>query len=131
LKDTVTKPVFIRGFVESQSKSYKSYIETSVRCFIKACLSDDITKRYGIPKGLFKDYQSIINFIYEHEPAQEVKLSKSSISKLKIRNSISRTVPRTPENEAFIEYVSLQIKTFNSSLFFKENDYKKDKVDKI
>jgi hypothetical protein len=118
------------GIVESQSKSYKSYIETSVRCFIKASLSSDLDKRYGIPVGLFKDYQSIIDFIYAHEPAQEVKLSRSSISKLKLRNSISRTVPRTPENEAFIEYVEQNIKTFNSALFFKENDYKKDKVDK-
>ena len=118
LKDTITKPVFTKGFVESQSKGYKSYIETSVRGFVKACLTNK--DRYGIPVDAFKDYKSIIEFIHNYEPAREVKLSLSSLSKLKHRNTISRTVPRTAENESFIAYVQQHIKDFEADRFFKE-----------
>jgi len=119
LRDTITKPVF-KGFVENQSKSYKSYIETSVRSFVKACISKDNDKRYGIPMDMFDSYSDIIEFVYNHEPARDVKLTLSSISKLKNRNTIPRAVPRTPENENFINYVKQNIKHFNSELFFKE-----------
>jgi len=113
----ISKPVYKSGVTFSQSKSYKSYIETSVRGFIKACLSD---KRYGIPVDYFASYKSIIEFIRLYEPANEVKLSISSISHLKNRNAISRTVPRTPENEGFISFVKSKIPSFNDDLFFKE-----------
>lgn len=120
LKTTITKPVFSKGYIESQSKSYKSYIETSVRGFIKACLSNNENLRFGIPFNSFKNYKSIIDFIHGFEPAKEVKMSISSISKLKNRNVISRTVPRTPENELFILYVKEHFKDFEVDRFFKE-----------
>lgn len=120
LKETITKPVYVKGVMSSGSKNYKSYIETSVRGFVKACLSDNLNNRYGIPIDRFTSYKSIIDFVYNYEPAKEVKLSYSSMSHLKNRNSISRTVPRTPENEAFIAYVKDNIKDFNTDLFFKE-----------
>lgn len=120
LKETITKPVFTKGFVVSQSKSYKSYIETSVRAFVKACLSNNLNNRYGIPFDAFKSYKSIIEFIHKHEPARTVKLSLSSMSRLKNRNSISRTVPRTIENESFVSYVKENINLFESERFFKE-----------
>lgn len=120
LKETITKPVFVKGIIASQSKSYKSYIETSVRGFVKACLSDNVNNRFGIPIDRFDSYKSIIDFIHCYEPAREVKLSYSSMSNLKHRNTISRTVPRTPENEGFIAYVKDNIVDFNTDLFFKE-----------
>jgi hypothetical protein len=42
---------------------------------------------------------------------------------LKNRNTISRTIPRTPDNEKFIEYVKKEIPSFNDDLFFKEFSY--------
>lgn len=102
----------------NQSKSYKSYIETSVRGFVKACLSND--RRYGIPLDMFTSYQSIIDFVYVFEPAREVKLSLKSLAGLKNRNTIPRSVPRTSDNEAFVKYVKQNIKDFDSELFFKE-----------
>ena len=39
---------------------------------------------------------------------------------LKYRNTISRTVPRTTENEGFIAYVKDNIVDFKTDLFFKE-----------
>ena len=113
-------PIYTGGFTNQPSKSYKSYLETSVRCFIKACLSDSSENRYGIPKGVFSNYQDLIDFVYSHEPAKEVKLTISSVSKLKNRNTISRAVPRTSENESFIKYVLSNFKSFESDRFFRE-----------
>lgn len=101
-------------------KSYKSYIETSVRGFIKACLSENKQNRYGIPKGVLKSYNEIINFVHGHEPACEVKLSVNGISQLKRRDTILRAVPRTVENERFIDYVKQYFKDFDSDSFFRE-----------
>lgn len=120
LKETITTPVFTGGFTNQPRKSYKSYIETSVRSFIKACFSEIDKNRYGIPKGMFCSYKELIEFIYNYEPAREVKLTPSSISHLKNRNSIARAVPRTVENESFIEYVKQHIKSFDNDRFFRE-----------
>lgn len=125
LKSLVNTPKFdavlnYKGYDQQPSKSYKSYIETGVRGFIKACLSENELKRYGIPIGFFKNYKSIIDFIYGHEPSREVKLSVNNISKLKGRVTISRAVPRTIENESFVEYVKTHINTFNTDRFFRE-----------
>jgi len=69
---------------------------------------------------MFCSYKELIEFIYNYEPAREVKLTPSSISHLKNRNSIARAVPRTVENECFIEYVKQHIKSFDSDRFFRE-----------
>jgi hypothetical protein len=68
----------------------------------------------------FNGYQSIIDFVYKHEPAREVKLNLKRLSDLKCRNSISRTVPRTIENESFVSYVKENIKGFEDDRFFRE-----------
>lgn len=119
LRSVVKTPVFV-GYSNQTSKSYKSYIETSVRAFVKACLTDNDDCRYGIPKNYFKNYKEIINFINKHELAKDVKITESSISQLKNRRSISRTVPRTKENESFVEYLKLTFSNFDSDLFFRE-----------
>lgn len=120
LKNTVSKPVFNKSYIESMSKSYRSQLETSVRSFIKACLASEALNRYGIPEGSFKGYKNIIEFVYGYEPAREVKISLSSISRLRHRNTISRTVPRTEENESFIKYVKDTFNNFEEDRFFKE-----------
>jgi hypothetical protein len=71
-----------------------------------------------------------MDFIYDYEPAREVKLSYSSMSHLKHRNAISRTVPRTHENEGFIAYVKENIVDFNTDLFFKELSHEAIRNDK-
>lgn len=124
-KKTLNNPVH-GSYTTTQSKTYKSYIETSVRGFIKACLRENCT--YGIEKGFFKNYNSLIEFIYGFEPAREVKLSVSSISRLKNRNTITRSVPRTSVNESFINYVKEHIPSFDSDLFFKELSTEKTKA---
>jgi hypothetical protein len=83
-------------------------------------LTTNDEKRYGVPKDMFTSYKSIIDFIYGHEPTRVVKLTSSIISNLKNRDSIARAIPRTPENESFVDYIKTKIKTFNSDMFFRE-----------
>lgn len=109
------KKGFSRGGLQ---KSYRSRVETSVRGFVKACLSD--TNRYGIPEGLFASYKDLIAFVYEFVSPQDVKLTPSTLSNLKHRKTISRTVPRTPENDAFINSVKKTIPSFEDEAFFRE-----------
>lgn len=125
LTKVVNTPVFEKYVTKSQSKGYKSYIETGVRGFIKACLRE--SEKYGIEKGYFSNYASLIDFIHGCEEAREVKLTSSSISRLKSRNTLTRSVPRTKENELFISYVSSRITNFNRDLFFRELSQEKRK----
>lgn len=119
LNKTVKTPIYT-GYSSQESKVYKCYIETSVRGFIKACLSTDVSNRYGIPIDMFTTYQSIIDFVHTCVAAREVKLSIKGISKLKNRTSISRAVPRTKENELFIEFVKMHIPSFDVDYFFRD-----------
>lgn len=120
LKSSVINPVYVKGLSTGQSKVYKTHLETCVRGFIKACLAKDIWNRYGIPIDQFNSYKSIIDFVKSIGNTDFIKISKSSISNLKHRNSIARTVPRTDENEAFMKVVKERIPEFNTDLFFKE-----------
>ena len=123
LKETVSTPVFVEnsfGFGNQQSKGYRSFIEVAVRNFIKACLCESETGRYGLAVGAFPSYKSIIDFVHGFEAAREVKLSISGISKLKGRNTISRAVPRTIESESFIDYVKSSFVEFEVDRFFRE-----------
>lgn len=119
LRETVSTAPFKEGsFISSGvSKKYKIKLETGVRSFIKACFSDK--NRYGIPVGYFPNYDSIIRFIHGYAPARHIKLTKSSISNLRNRNTIPRAVPRIKENEDFVKYVKKFI-DFDSDLFFRE-----------
>ena len=65
----------------------------------------------------FEDYSSLIYFVknYKHD----FKISKSSISNLKNRNNLVKSVPRTIETMAFIEYVKMKFPEFDSEAFFK------------
>ena len=121
LNETISAPKFVKGIPPlPQGKGYKTYLETAVRAFIKACLSSIISDRFGIPIGFFKDYQSIIDYIHLYEPAREVKLSLSSISKLKNRSTIGRAVPRLKETESFVNYIKIVFKDFDDDRFFRE-----------
>lgn len=120
LLDNVTKAPYNRFQTVSIQKSYKSYIETSVRSFIKACYSDDPKGRYGIPLRSFANYDSLIDFINSHEPAREVRINKKRISDLRHRNQISRSVPRIKENILFVKYVKDTFPSFEEDRFFKE-----------
>lgn len=131
LKATVSTPVFVKGAYTAGGvgKVYKSTIETSIRAFIKAALSD--SERFGIPENKFKTYNSIIEFVHGYDDAKSVKLTKTSISNLKCRKTISRSVPRTRETEGFVDYVKGKISTFDGNSFFKQRKEEKKKERKV
>lgn len=118
LKETVSLPVFDKGFSRpTQSKSYKSYVETGVRTFVRACLSDDT--RLGIPEKAFLNYSDLIEYIRSIPVARDIKITKSSISHLKNRKPLSiKTVPRTRENQEFASLLKVRFPDFDEGSFF-------------
>jgi hypothetical protein len=96
-------------------KSYKNNLEIGVRSFIKGILGE----LYGLKKSDFCNYQQIIDFIKEYEPANNLKLSKQSISNLRNRRMILKNVPRVPEVEGFALYVRTKMPHFDFDSFFK------------
>lgn len=118
MKNLVSKPVFHKNYICKSINSYTEHLETSVRGFISASVSD--VRRFGVPVDQFKSYKEIIEFVYGYEPARSINITPSMISHLKHRKTIPRSVPRTRENELFIEYVSNRIPTFEIENFFRE-----------
>lgn len=115
LKEVVNTPVYKDRIPTLHTKSYKSHIETAVRGFVRAVLFN----RHGMSADLFNCYEDIIKFVKSHKSCSLVKISKSSISHLKSLDSISRTVPRTVENEEFVAYVKKSFASFDPDSFFK------------
>jgi len=117
LTKIISTPVYEKYVSKTSSKGYKSYIETSVRSFIKIVLLEG--EKYGIQTGYFPNYASIINFVHGCPATCDVKLTPNSIACLKSRPSLSKAVPRSNENEIFINYVKEHIKEFRDDLFFR------------
>lgn len=97
------------------TKAYKNYVEVGVRSFIKGYLNN----LYGLKKEDFKNYQDLIDFIKSYEPANNVNLSKQSISNLRNRRTILKNVPRIKEVQSFVDFVKTKIPHFDSDSFFK------------
>lgn len=124
---------------------YKSYIDLAIRNFVKGLVSEP--KMYSLDDRL-KNYADIIDFVegYKKEKEEREKgiekemekvegyknvkvikkekemgykrLTKQSISNLKNRNMIFKTVPKTPETLAFVEYVKKTFEHFDVDKFF-------------
>jgi hypothetical protein len=60
----------------------------------------------------------VIEFIKGFD--NKIKISKQSISNLKSRKMIFKTVPRSKETLKFIDYVKRKYKDFNDEEFFKK-----------
>jgi hypothetical protein len=98
------------------SKSlYKHEVETAVRVFIRGYLASEC--EYGLKKSDFKGYLEIITFIKRFCP--DLRISKQSISNLKHRKSVSKTVPRLRVNEEFVGYVKTYLPHFREFEFLK------------
>lgn len=96
-------------------KSYKNNLEIGVRSFIKGILCE----LYGLKKSDFSNYQKIIDFVKDYEPAKNLNLTKQSISNLRNRRMIIKNVPRVQDVEDFALYVRSKIPHFDFDSFFK------------
>jgi hypothetical protein len=104
--------------VRNSSKAkYKSKIEVGVRNFIKGYFAAN--PLFGLKGNEFRCYRDIINVIIGFNQAKEVRISKSSISYLKNKQTFLRPVPRTRENIAFAEYIKGKIPLFDITTFLK------------
>lgn len=96
---------------------YKNLPEIAVRVFIRDVLSND--PQLGLSKNDFKTYGDIIQLIKGCSATACVRISKSSISQLKNKSSVNRTVPRNESSEVFVKYVKNIYPAFKDSEFFK------------
>jgi hypothetical protein len=96
---------------------YKTHIELGVRNFIKAYYSTN--EKFGLKGNEFKFSTNLIAFINGIVSTKALKLSVSSISRLKSRKLIWRPVPPTPENITFCEKIKLKYPYFRDDLFLK------------
>lgn len=118
-KFSINLPYLKSTAVKSHTKAlYKTALEVGVRSFIKGYLAE--TPCFGLTGKEFNGYSEIINFISEFDKAKVVKLSRQSISNLKARQAIIRSVPRTRETKAFAAYIKRQLPHFCVGLFLKD-----------
>jgi hypothetical protein len=102
---------------------YRSYTDLAIRSFIKALLSNPpkYNLRFNNEGGL-SSYSEIIDFIKSFD--SEAKISKTSISNLKNRKMVFKTVPRTKDTIEFVKHVKTKYKDFNDKEFFVGNKTK-------
>lgn len=93
-----------------ENKNYKTIIETAVRTFIKGLLAEE--PMFGLDRTIMSRYSSIIKFVQDFEGLQKMPLSKSSISHLKNRRCIIKTVPRSTETIEFANYIKDKFPNF-------------------
>jgi hypothetical protein len=66
----------------------------------------------------FSTVKELISFVTSYSSGKSIKLSKQSISNLKHRKMLIRSVPQTVETLNFIKYVQSNIPHFDSTGFF-------------
>lgn len=92
--------------------TYKDYTDLAIRNFIKGLLSEP--RLYNLDDSL-KTYSDIIEFINGYKKSK--KITKSSISHLKNRKMVFKSVPHTKETLEFVKYVKTKYKNFDEKSF--------------
>lgn len=103
------KPTFDKRLSDLtvSSNKYKDFTDIAIRNFVKAILSNKVE---GIE---FPDYKSLIDFVKDYK--KDFKISKSSISHLKNKPIIFKSLPMTDEVKAFYDYVKKIYPNFDIS----------------
>jgi hypothetical protein len=105
--------IYSKGTSTSSGNKYKSYIDLAVRNFLRGLLSNP--PLYNL-NNVLMSYSELIEFVHGYD--DKIKISKSSISNLKGRKMIIKTVPRTKETMKFIDYVKIKFPEFDDVSFF-------------
>jgi hypothetical protein len=113
LSNFYKQSIYNKGTSVSSGNRYKTYIELAVRNFIKGLLSNP--PKYNL-NNVWQSYSEIIDFVKGFD--SKIKISRQSISNLKNRKSIFKTVPRTKETMEFIDYVKVKFPEFDENTFF-------------
>ena len=102
--------------VSNGVNKYNTTEEIAVRNFLKGLLANP--PKFNLHPSAFFDYNDIITFVKNYNPA--LKISKSSLSNLKRRNVKIMRLSKTKESDAFLNYVKLKFKDFDEKLFYKD-----------
>lgn len=108
---------------KTTSKKYKNVLETAARTFIKGLLAE--TELYGLDRTLLPTYNDIINYIKDYDCEKgianlsKMQLTKSSISHLKNRKTITKSVPDTKETRDFASYLESKFPNFKRDEFIR------------
>lgn len=113
-KITINKP-YTKTTTRRGGSVYKTYLEVGVRNFIKGYLSKEPC--FCLTGSEFPSIKALISFIFGFMPTKGLKISKTSVSNLKLRRIILRPVPNTKENKAFAQYVKYHIPHFDMTSF--------------
>lgn len=100
-----------------KNNSYRTYEDLAVRNFIKGLLSTP--PKFNLNRTELDSYRKIIDFIEFYD--SRMKYTIASISALKNRPIKWRSVPRTPQNEAFIKYVLTKFNDFDINAFYRSD----------
>ena len=118
-KFPITIPFNKNNTNRAQTK-YKNDYELVVRNFIKAYYSKN--EKFGLKGTEFRRVKDLIDFIYGISSTNEIKslrISISSVSKLKNRKMIWKPVERTNTTENLVDKIVFRLPHFKSELFLK------------
>lgn len=104
--------LYSRNMSNSISGKYKTRFELVIRNFLKALLKNEL----NLDCTVFKRYKDIVDYLKEYDG--NIKVNENSMSQLKRRSNFVK-VPRTPEGEAFVEFVKLKFPNFDEKGFYK------------
>ena len=112
--------IYNRETSQLSGNIYKNYTDLAVRNFVKGLVSEP--KMFNLDDRL-KTYADIIDFIKGYKDNK--RITKQSISNLKNRKLIFKSVPRTPETLDFVEYVKKTFENFDVDSFLARGKFEK------
>jgi hypothetical protein len=113
-KFPITTP-FNKNNTNRADTTYKTNIQIGVRNFIKVYYSSN--EKFGLTGKEFRNVKDLITFINGHVSTKDIKISTSSISKLRNRKIIWHPVPKNIENIKFADYIKAHYPRFDTELF--------------
>lgn len=119
LSKVISNKPYTKTTTRKSSSVYKTFLEVGVRNFLKGYLSKE--KCFGLLGNEFLTVTALISFILGFVPAKGLKISHGSVSNLKHRQIIFRSVPNTKENIAFARYVKDHLPYFDMDSFLTHN----------
>lgn len=95
---------------------YKGQIELAIRTLLKGLLSTPTMFNLGV--NPFNNYEEIVDYINSYPNKGNLRISKYSLSKLRNRTPIFKSVPKTKETLDFVEFVKEKFPNFDAESFF-------------
>ena len=99
------------------SNTYKTYEDLAVRNFLKGLLADP--PKFNLNRDDLNSQKKILEFLESYHPS--IKYTLSGLSNLRNRPIKWKSVPQTPQTDAFINYVKAKFKEFDVTAFYRSS----------